>query len=169
MQAKLPTFDRFPVSSRAFFTPLGQARATRPVVAALSTELKRKNRLSANTPVGPHQRKGCFHKWWYPQIIHFNRVFLYKSSILGYPYFWKPLSLVCLWLNVVAPASRAQSCQCGGAREMPNKAIVLKFFVWNESGKCFFLEKPLRFKFQLFEVESPHWFEEILYESVWYL
>ena len=25
----------------------------------------------------------------YPQIIHFNRVFHYKPSILGYPYFWK--------------------------------------------------------------------------------
>ena len=24
-----------------------------------------------------------------PQIIHFNRVFPYKLSILGYPYFWK--------------------------------------------------------------------------------
>ena len=23
------------------------------------------------------------------QIIHFNRVFHYKLSILGYPYFWK--------------------------------------------------------------------------------
>ena len=32
---------------------------------------------------------GCFQKWWYPQIIHFNRVFHYKSSILGYPYFRK--------------------------------------------------------------------------------
>ena len=31
---------------------------------------------------------GCFLKWWYPQIIHFNRVFHYKPSILGYPYFW---------------------------------------------------------------------------------
>ena len=31
----------------------------------------------------------CFRKWWYPQIIHFNRDFHYKSSILGYPYFWK--------------------------------------------------------------------------------
>ena len=30
-----------------------------------------------------------FLKWWYPQIIHFNRVFHYKPSILGYPYFWK--------------------------------------------------------------------------------
>ena len=27
---------------------------------------------------------GCFLKWWYPQIIHFNRVFHYKPSILGY-------------------------------------------------------------------------------------
>ena len=33
---------------------------------------------------------GGFLKWWYPQIIHFNWVFHYKPSILGYPYFWKP-------------------------------------------------------------------------------
>ena len=32
---------------------------------------------------------GCFLKWWYPQIIHLNRVFHYKPSIFGYPYFWK--------------------------------------------------------------------------------
>ena len=32
---------------------------------------------------------GCFQKSWYPQIIHFNRVFHYKPSILGaQPYFW---------------------------------------------------------------------------------
>ena len=28
---------------------------------------------------------GCFLKWWYPQIIHFNRVFHYKPSILEIP------------------------------------------------------------------------------------
>ena len=32
---------------------------------------------------------GCFQKKGYPQIIHFNRVFPYKPSILGYHYFWK--------------------------------------------------------------------------------
>ena len=32
---------------------------------------------------------GCFLEWWYPQTIHFNKVFHYKPSILGYPYFWK--------------------------------------------------------------------------------
>ena len=32
---------------------------------------------------------GGFQKYWYPQIIHFNRVFHYKPSILGYPYFRK--------------------------------------------------------------------------------
>ena len=32
---------------------------------------------------------GCFRKWWYPRIIHFNRDFPYKPSILRYPYFWK--------------------------------------------------------------------------------
>ena len=37
---------------------------------------------------------GCFRKYWYPQIINLNRVFHYKPSILGYPYFWKhPFSL----------------------------------------------------------------------------
>ena len=30
-----------------------------------------------------------FPKMVVPQIIHFNRVFHYKPSILGYPYFWK--------------------------------------------------------------------------------
>ena len=30
---------------------------------------------------------GCFRKWWYPQIIHFNRVFRYKPSIWGTPVF----------------------------------------------------------------------------------
>ena len=34
-------------------------------------------------------RYWCFLKWWYPQIIHFNRVFHHKPSISGYPYFWK--------------------------------------------------------------------------------
>ena len=35
------------------------------------------------------QKYGCFQKWGYPQIIHFNKVFHYKPSILGYHYFWK--------------------------------------------------------------------------------
>ena len=39
---------------------------------------------------------GCFQKKWYPQIIHFNRVFHYKPSILGYPYFWKHPSILIL-------------------------------------------------------------------------
>jgi len=35
------------------------------------------------------QQNGYFRKWWYPSIIHFNRVFHYKPSILGYFYFRK--------------------------------------------------------------------------------
>ena len=38
---------------------------------------------------GSKTSNGCFRKWWYPQIIHFNRDFHSKSSILVYPYFWK--------------------------------------------------------------------------------
>ena len=33
---------------------------------------------------------GAFYKWWYPQIIHFNRMFPYKSSIVGYLHLRKP-------------------------------------------------------------------------------
>ena len=31
----------------------------------------------------PPTLNGCFRKSWYPQIIHFNKVFHYKPSILG--------------------------------------------------------------------------------------
>ena len=46
---------------------------------------------------------GCFRKQGYPQTIHFNRVFHYKPSILGYPYNWKHpciQRLNWLWLNM---------------------------------------------------------------------
>ena len=32
---------------------------------------------------------GCFLKWWYPQIIHFNRVFHYKTIHFGVPLSWE--------------------------------------------------------------------------------
>ena len=47
---------------------------------------------SLEHPLGPvtfDQLSECFQKYGYPQIIHFNRVFHYKPSNLGYPYFWK--------------------------------------------------------------------------------
>ena len=54
---------------------------------------------------------GCFQKYGYPQIIHFNRVFHYKPSVLGYHHFRKPpvgdfliqnsYSCVCLFLLVI--------------------------------------------------------------------
>ena len=46
------------------------------------------NTAYAFSSVG-HPTYGCFQQLWYPQIIHFNRVFHYKPSILGYRYFWK--------------------------------------------------------------------------------
>ena len=33
-----------------------------------------------------------------PQIIHFNRVFHYKPSILGYHYFWKHLYIIYIYI-----------------------------------------------------------------------
>ena len=37
---------------------------------------------------GTWKTYGCFRKWWYPQIIHFNKVFHYKPSVLGLPLFF---------------------------------------------------------------------------------
>ena len=44
-----------------------------------------------------------FPKWWYPQIIQFNRDFHYKPSILGYPYFWKHPFVVFVFFRNVFP------------------------------------------------------------------
>ena len=47
------------------------------------------NQSMVDTPP-ENQHKGVEPKIWEKtQIIHFNRVFDYKPSILGYPYFWK--------------------------------------------------------------------------------
>ena len=43
----------------------------------------------------------------YPQIIHFNRVFPYKPSILGYHYFWKHLYIYLAKWNNISP-----TCDC---------------------------------------------------------
>ena len=43
---------------------------------------------------------GCFQKYAYPQIIHSNKVFHYKPSILGYPYFWKHPYLHEIYINI---------------------------------------------------------------------
>ena len=45
---------------------------------------------------------GGFLKWWYPQITHFNRVFHYKPSILGYPCFLEtPIYTQSISINVI--------------------------------------------------------------------
>ena len=52
---------------------------------------------------------GGFLKWWYPQIIHFNRVFHYKPSILGYPYFRKhPYSCIISFRLTLPPVTSRQ-------------------------------------------------------------
>ena len=54
---------------------------------------------------------GCFRKWWYPQIIHFNRVFHYKPSILGYPLFLEtPIWLYTYSLKDFTPEAYMRKC-----------------------------------------------------------
>ena len=79
---------------------------------------------------------GCFRKWWYPQIIHFNRVFHYKPSILGYPYFRKHpyvhINIItgpwCFGLRKrtfgLHDAATAKVCELQGD-------VVVNFYPWN--------------------------------------
>ena len=62
-----------------------------------------------------------------PQIIHFNRIFHYKPSILGYPYFWKhPYqslqfpNLPCKFSAVTAPLSSPTG---GSSPRPPARAV----------------------------------------------
>ena len=67
-----------------------------------------------------------FLKWWYPQIIHFNRVFHYKPSILGYPYFRKPPSRVTCRVNDLSKgilASARFMVAAGGLESGLNTAV----------------------------------------------
>ena len=49
----------------------------------------RNEKLENLGPSDSGNKKRVFPRIGVPQIIHFNRVFHYKPSILGYPYFWK--------------------------------------------------------------------------------
>ena len=48
-----------------------------------------------------------------PQIIHFNRVFQFKPSILGYPYFWKHPYVFSSYLPLVTNLSGPIKGQTG--------------------------------------------------------
>ena len=73
-------------------------------------------------------RFGCFQKLWYPQIIHFNTVFHYKPSILGYPYFWKHPDLFLILLMVQKIGQPVE-----GKVVCP---IILQGFWHHPSGGC---------------------------------
>ena len=65
-------------------------------------------------------RYGCFLKWWYPQIIHLNRVFHYKPSILGYPYIF-----------LETPISATGFCQLHGICVFSTtRADFEEYFCW---------------------------------------
>ena len=65
-------------------------RRVRHQLGSPPCRMKGRNSQGQNRSIPSWRNKnGCFRKWWYPQVIHFNRDFHYKSSILGSPYFWK--------------------------------------------------------------------------------
>ena len=77
-------------ASQGSWRPARQCRATRCVPTVGFRGLMVQKSQGGQAPFGCIKTLeipgyGCFRKWWYPQIIHFNRVFHYKPSILGYP------------------------------------------------------------------------------------
>ena len=64
----------------------------------------------------------CFLKWWYPQVIHFNRVFHDKPSILGYLYCWWTKS--CTTKDDHYPNIYSVSTIPGGAGFLPSTVFL---------------------------------------------
>ena len=74
-------------------TPLKQPP---PQVERNDDDFSRRARLCLDLLLG--RKKTRIYCWWYPQMIHSNRVFHYKPSILGIPLFLEtPISS--WWLN----------------------------------------------------------------------
>ena len=66
---------------------------SRSETSEVRCKIRRKKRLRLLAQQSPYKILrvyGCFLKWWYPQVIHFNRVFHINPSILGYHNFWNP-------------------------------------------------------------------------------
>jgi hypothetical protein len=63
-----------------------------------------------------------FLKWGCPQIIHFNGIFHYKPSILGYPHFRKSLLV-------------STTNGFGSWKKCPYKAKVMTFHDWDFFGR----------------------------------
>ena len=77
-----------------------------------------------------------------PQIIHFNRVFHYKPSISGYPYFWKhPFAWICL----CSLAKRFITIECPFARTLWHLNQMQVLMGWGtEICVGFTVPKPTR-------------------------
>ena len=71
---------------------------------------------------------GVSKKYGYPQIIHFNKMFHYKPSILGYPYFWKHPHLSMVDFLFFADGSNDQTALVGrrSRRQLPQTAGGLR-------------------------------------------
>ncbi len=127
----------------------GQAAGTPPVT-------KRIQKVACERHLPTY---GCFQKWGYHQIIHFNRVFHYKPSILGYPYFWKHpypwfrLLIYCSLARIVSWEVWYDILERGTTIWHLNKCIS----TWLEVATIFFHESfmdPSRLGFNAFTSES---------------
>ena len=103
----------------------------------ISTATTDSENLESNLGGGQKQSKtcGCIRKWWYPQIIHFNKDFHYRSSILGSPYFWKH---PCLNLSNPDNDKNHPKCRWGASKKGGAKTRapnVPRFHVLSQSCK----------------------------------
>ena len=118
-------------------------------------------------------RYGCFRKYRYPQIIHFNRVFLYKPSILGYPYFgnthmssyrhsdlFPPQQQLFLlqvaWPLFLPPSKIGNGKSNGGTESVPRKLVMKRFFFFFPKGSVDVFFFPCFFGWFSFFVPRPN-------------
>ena len=71
--------------------------------------------------VSHHDSYGCFRKWWYPQIIHFNKVFHDKN----HPFWGTPILETPIFYAVSQRDSKKQACYCTPSEEA--KGWLLRF------------------------------------------
>ena len=102
---------------------------------------KHPNEMSKQTKKSSQETNGCFQKWGYPQIINFNRVFHYKPSILGYPYFWKhPYKQTKNQVTLLVPHHTWQTRLTPGRRKTRWKSeLGIQWGIWGETFRV-----PLR-------------------------
>ena len=124
--------------------PLSRLKGPKCPCTLLSRRSKRETTMLNSSSKNHLEHMGVSKNLGYPQIIHFNRVFHYKPSILGYPYFgnthirlllFSVEHKTMLW-HFYCTKTQAQHLDVGHRSTLPGVALFLREeyltpFVWH--------------------------------------